>query len=266
VPDLPAPDLPPTAADARATRNGWSAEERAYRISRGRAIRRIYYHCKKTMPDHARMMTGKAKALTLQVWIDCRNLDRLLTGGSGGEQFYTGNFPFFDGAAELNALWNLTYLETMEAYTGKGPRFVHMREGTGAAMSKLYLHQFRELLKDLWSPEDATVILADAIQERAKHGDYQFAKDLGDVVADYRRRPERFTRNTSGWIARGWLTLRLYECPPDGLEAFRRAGEAASLLGMQMVTERQFLTAWRNVRSRVFGNANPVFSQSAGAE
>lgn len=202
-------------------------------------------------------MLGFVKVIITKAWADCHSLDTLLEDrgeAKGFREFYA----IFDDQTALEAIHRVAYLNYAKPYAGKQPRYELMRAGDHAAMRKNTMHDMRELLRDKWPPDAALGILGPVT-------DPETFRELGKILDEFHRRPHRFERTPAQWIERGWMSLRFYECAADGVEAYERGIWAAELLGLDQVSERQFLRAWQNVRSRVFGNANPVFSQSAGA-
>ena len=234
----------------------------AHRASVAQALRALRAHSRTECPAYTGVIGAMARAVMAQTWADCGILDRALVE-TGREPFYRELFAVFHDAAALHALWQVSLLRMAEYHRGKAPRFVELRAGSPAAEGKRVLHDLRELLRDGWAPEAALEILAPAVQRCT--GDVSFQQALGGILSDHRSRPHRFLRSTPEWIVRAWMPLRLYECPADGAEAWERVQIAAALLRHEMAAEASFLSAWRNVRSRVFGKANPLFSQSAAA-
>ena len=242
--------------ELRVAPNGWDGFTLAYRRSKAAALRAFRSHYKVTMPESWRLMQCIVRTTITRAWADCTSLDELLQE-RGEPQVFRESSAIFDDPMALEALHRIGCIEFNKPLRSKSPMYALMRKGDTEARRKKEMHDLRELLRDQWPPEQALQIMGPTT-------DPLTVIEFGKILAEFHQRPERFQRSTSDWLVRGWIPLRLYECPADGENACERVRFVARMLEIS-TTEGEILTAWRNVRSRVFGNANPLFSQSAGA-
>jgi hypothetical protein len=253
--EKPAPA--PSAAASRAAREEWSEADLQARSSQAKALRILRRHYRQYMPGHVGAMVGRARLGMLQTIVDCTALDQHLAD-RGEAPRYMSDFATFHSEGALRGLHCLAIDSLTKARKKPTPMqsaFKNGDERTGTA--KFILHRVRERLRDGWNLDQTIQLESDQITKMAREGNSAFFANLGEIMKDRVRKPKSFERTTTGWILRAWLPLCLWECAPDGSEAYGRCMDAADLIGIPMPPEIQFITAWRNVRNRVIKQNAP---------
>jgi hypothetical protein len=88
--------------------------------------------------------------------------------------------------------------------------------------------EFRETLRDGWTPAQAVKINSHQIAEYAKQGDIFLVCAVAQAIKRCEGSPERFVRSAEAWLLRAWLPLALWTC--ESAEMERRARMAFQLL------------------------------------
>lgn len=219
-----------------------------------RVLGRCRNHYRQVMPEHWRFMVRSARIQMHQAVMDCRELDKL-RAGHGLPPLFVDAFTEYDHADALAGIHCRAYTELRELAKGKKPfHSSNGKEDPGKFEWKFTLERFRESLRDGRSVEQVLERFSDRISSLAGQGQAGFFEDLGDLLRKHRRTP--FQRSLTGWIVRAWLPLCLWECAPDGQEAFQRFRHAVELMQSPLMGAdpdkfyHQFVEAWRNTRSK----------------
>ncbi len=243
-----------TAMDRRAKDMGWSEHDRAARRRMAAALRTCRAHYRKHLPHHWRFMVRSARIQILQAVRDCRTLDALLLERSLPPVMMEA-FTEYNHSGALAGIDCRAYAELAVLTQGKRPSSKVSASGEPNKFTwKFTLERVREALRDGRSVEYALDLYADTIQSMALSGQAGFFEELGDLFRKHRSTP--FKRSLTDWIVRAWLPLCLWECSADGHEAHSRFCQAADLLELNFpgaedaVFYHQFITAWRNTRSK----------------
>ncbi len=116
----------------------------------------------------------------------------------------------------------------------KGMREVYSAMNKGEEFGpQMAAFEFRESLRDGWSPAQAVLIHSPRIAECSRAGDTSLVLAIADAIKKQRRSPQAFQRSSEAWLLRAWVTLALWTC--DGKRMEERIGEAAALLSRQGV-------------------------------
>ena len=131
---------------------------------------------------------------------------------------------------------------------------VDYNDDPGKFEGKFTMERFREALRDGRSVEQVLASFSASLSSLAEQEQARFFEELGDLLRKHRRTP--LQRSLTGWIVRAWLPLCLWECAPDGDEAFQRFRHAVDLMQLPLLgadpdkVYHQFVEAWRNTRSK----------------
>ena len=244
-----------TARERRANREGWGSTDLACRESQAKALRILRAHYRKAAPQMAGRMILACKLEILHAIEDLSALDDALKN-QGHTPRYMEDFADFHSDGALQALHFLA-LHSIKAKPSPIQK-AYNESGELAARGKLILHRIREGLRDGWTADQAIARESENIASIIGAGQSSFLVDLGQIVKDWRRNPEKFKRTNTDWLMKIWLPLCLWECPADGTEAEQRCRDAAEIVGLPMISFGEFLNAWRNVRSRVMKSKIPT--------
>jgi hypothetical protein len=237
------PSVRPSAFDLRVIREEWSEADLALRYSRAHALRILRRHYKATIPDIASQMMRAIQMEIIQSHIDCLNLDAWLET-KGMPPKYVKGLASLHEKRVIDAL----HFRAWDAIT-QPPR--PTKSQLLSRKAQLVLHRIRERLRDGNSPTDAISLESFPIKRMAEDGDADFFTSLGSLVSEAKKRPDKYSkRPLSSLIVKAWLPLRLWECPANGLLAYERCTEAATLIDMKPLQFDEFAKAWKNVRTR----------------
>jgi hypothetical protein len=257
-----------TATAQRAEAMGWSEHDRAARKEIAGVLRNCRRHYRKQMPDHWQFMVRSARIQMYQAVMDCQSLDDLRMG-RGDPALFMEAFAVYNNSDALAGIHCRAYAELLLHSRAKTPASKASASGDEQKVNwKFALERIREALRDGRSVKYALYIQADDIHSMAETGQAGFFEDLGDLLRKHRKTP--FKRSLSDWIVRVWLPLCLWECDKDGREAHRRFCNAAELLGLDFpgaadpIFYHQFVTAWRNTRSKKMKLQGRSFVKSDG--
>jgi len=263
-----APNRLQTAIAQRAEAMGWSEHDRAARKEIAGVLRNCRTHYRKQMPDHWQFMVRSARIQMRQAVMDCQSLDDLLME-RGDPALYMESFAVYNNSDALAGIHCRAYTELLPHSRAKTPASKALASGDEHKFKwKFTLERIREALRDGRSVEYVLSIQADDMHSMAENGQAGFFEDLGDILHKHRKTP--FKRNLSDWIVRAWLPLCLWECDKDGREAHSRFCDAAELLGLDFPGAgdprfyHQFVTAWRNARSKKMKLQARSFVKSEG--
>jgi hypothetical protein len=182
---------------------------------------------------------------------DCEALDAKCVR-QGLRPIYLASADAFDAPGALESLYYRAWKQVCGHARGAKPFGGAMQqENPETAKDKWLLERLRETLRDGWSVDEAFSTLQEECARRIHVGRIDFAISLGKLLDEARRRPQKYLRSTTDWPERAWLPLRLWECAPDGEDAWSRLTTAADLLPIPKIPFHQFHTAWRNLRTRM---------------
>ena len=263
-----APNRLQTAMAQRAEAMGWSEHKRAARKEMAGVLRNLRTHYRKQIPHHWRFMVGSAQIQMHQAVMDCQSLDDLRME-RGDPALYMESFAVCNNSDALAGIHCRAYAQLLPHSRAKTPASKASASGDEQKVNwKFALERIREALRDGRSVEYALYIQADDIHSMAENGQAGFFEDLGGLLRKHRETP--FKRDLSAWIVRAWLPLRLWECGTDGFEAHKRLCHAADLMGLDFpgagdpIFYHQFVTAWRNTRSKKMKLQDRSFVKSDG--
>lgn len=242
-------------AESRGLRTRHDPAEASARKRISDALRLCRNHYRKTAPSCARLLIRSAQNQLHQALADCRQLDLCLKQKEM-DPVYVENFTVFTTKEALAGIHCLLRNQYEAFRQGKTPTFQAMLKGNfEQAKGKRVLERITESFRDGFDESVALQLHAESIGEMASRGNAKFFMDLRELLRANRENPYR--RGLMDWIIRAWLPLCLWECEPDGNEAYRRMNDAADLLSMpfsgndpHMFFLKSFLPAWRNVRSK----------------
>ena len=244
-----------SAAEERAKRMGWSEVDLRVRKEIADAAREVLNCHRKQNPGMARFFAVSALMQMKKAVADCRQLD-LARKGQGMEPLYVDLATSFNTDRALAGMHCRTMAEWKVMNKGKTPRLAAVLQGDyDRAERKRTLEMIRETIRDGWDVSFALEVNSEGISERLEAGDAKFFEELGELLRGHRCKPLR--RGLMEWIVRAWLPLCLWECDKDGRDAYDRFSVAAKLLGLEVHSGdsatffHRFITAWRNVRSKV---------------
>lgn len=184
---------------------------------------------------------------------DCEALDAHRVR-RGLRPVYLASADVFHAPGALEALYYRAWQQVCGHARGDRPfRAALLRGDRETAHDKLLLERIRETLRDGWSVPEAFETHQAPCAQRIQAGRLEFAIALGKLLDEAQRRPEKYTRNCTDWLVRMWFPLRLWQCAPNGEQAWSRLTHAAALHPSPVMTFAQFHTAWRNLRSRMKG-------------
>ncbi|MEZ0277109.1 MAG: hypothetical protein ACAH88_19520 [Roseimicrobium sp.] len=225
---------------------------RRCRASRARAFRWIHMEWPKLHDEAVTFwMLWYARKDMRQAARDCEALDAQCVR-LGLPPIYVAAAVAFDAPGALNSLYYRAWKEVCGHARGASPFGAAVqREDIETARDKQLLDDLREALRDGLSVEETLGQHREECAARIHLGRTDFAIALGKLLDEARRRPQKYLRSTTDWLERAWFPLRLWECAPDGEEAWSRLKEAITLLPIPEIAFHQFHTAWRNLRTRM---------------
>lgn len=116
----------------------------------------------------------------------------------------------------------------------KGMREVYSAMNKGEEFGpQMAAFEFRESLRDGWSPSQAVLIHSPRIAEYSRAGDTSLVLAIADAIKKQRRSPQVFQRSAEAWLLRAWVTLALWTC--DGKRMEKRITDAAGVLSQNGV-------------------------------
>lgn len=227
---------------------------RRARKSRMRALRWMHAEWPKVQEKSVAVwMLWYARQDMTQALRDCEMLDAHRVR-QGLHPIYLAKADQFDSPGALESLYWRAWKEVCGHARGAKPFGAAMqREDEETGRDKWLLERLRETIRDGWTVGEAFEALREECARRIHAGRIDFAIALGKLLDEAHRRPQKYTRSTTDWVERAWFPLRLWECGPDGEEAWARLKAAMTLLPIIEIPFHQFHTAWRNLRCRMKG-------------
>ncbi len=166
------------------------------------------------------------RATLTKVLDDAQNLDGYLSEMGKAAMFLPRlNQALFEREDALQTVLDYGRVR----FDKKGMREVYLAMSKGEEFGpQMAAFEFRESLRDGWSPSQAVLIHSPRIAEYSRIGDTSLVLAIADAIKKQKRSPKAFQRSVEAWLLRAWVPLALWTC--EGRRMDERITEAANVL------------------------------------